>query len=210
MTNITQRGGADSPFTVTARHWEPKAYLDAVAQSPEKKSGIPLLSVLIRSTCAGIGVALILLRVALPVMAAKVPALAATFTEFEEMLIPGLIVLFNVVGVLLSKASSSSSSSTASGAGRASAFDTPPVGEGGEKVSVEAMKMGGSGSASAVQGETVSLEEFTCRFVVNAAGGYADKIAHMLGDDSFKIKPRLGDYLLLNRSQVSGPPHSHS
>jgi hypothetical protein len=29
-----------------------------------------------------------------------------------------------------------------------------------------------------------------------------DKIAAMIGDLSFKIKPRLGDYVLLNRNQV--------
>ena len=28
-----------------------------------------------------------------------------------------------------------------------------------------------------------------------------DKIAAMVGDTSFKIKPRLGDYVLLNRNQ---------
>eukprot|EP01030_Chromulinospumella_sphaerica_P008940 gene8940-8750_t len=29
----------------------------------------------------------------------------------------------------------------------------------------------------------------------------ADKVANMLGDFSFKIKPRIGDYLILNRNQ---------
>jgi hypothetical protein len=32
-----------------------------------------------------------------------------------------------------------------------------------------------------------------------------DKIAAMVGDISFKIKPRLGDYVLLNRNQVNRP-----
>ncbi|HHV60721.1 MAG TPA: NAD(P)/FAD-dependent oxidoreductase [Clostridiaceae bacterium] len=39
------------------------------------------------------------------------------------------------------------------------------------------------------------------RFVVNAAGLYADKIAGMIGDNSFSIHPRKGEYLLLDKSQ---------
>jgi hypothetical protein len=34
-----------------------------------------------------------------------------------------------------------------------------------------------------------------------------DKVAAMVGDHSFKIKPRLGDYVLLNRSQVRAGSH---
>ena len=36
---------------------------------------------------------------------------------------------------------------------------------------------------------------------INCVGSLSDKIASMIGDDSFYIKPKLGDYLLLNRSQ---------
>ena len=39
------------------------------------------------------------------------------------------------------------------------------------------------------------------RFVVNCAGLFSDKIAGMVGDRSFKIKPRIGDYLLLHKDQ---------
>ncbi len=35
--------------------------------------------------------------------------------------------------------------------------------------------------------------------VVNCAGLYSDKIAAMIGDDSFKITPRAGEYLLLDK-----------
>ena len=37
------------------------------------------------------------------------------------------------------------------------------------------------------------------RFVVNAAGIYSDKIAAMIGDNSFKITPRRGEYILLDK-----------
>eukprot|EP00485_Elphidium_margaritaceum_P004617 CAMPEP_0202708488 /NCGR_PEP_ID=MMETSP1385-20130828/20681_1 /ASSEMBLY_ACC=CAM_ASM_000861 /TAXON_ID=933848 /ORGANISM="Elphidium margaritaceum" /LENGTH=716 /DNA_ID=CAMNT_0049367473 /DNA_START=13 /DNA_END=2163 /DNA_ORIENTATION=- len=37
------------------------------------------------------------------------------------------------------------------------------------------------------------------RYVINSAGLFADKIARMIGDASFTIKPRLGEYLLLHK-----------
>ena len=37
------------------------------------------------------------------------------------------------------------------------------------------------------------------RFIVNAAGVYTDKIAAMIGDNSFKITPRRGEYILLDK-----------
>lgn len=39
-----------------------------------------------------------------------------------------------------------------------------------------------------------------CRYFVNAAGAYAGKIASMAGDDSIVIKPRKGEYLLLDKA----------
>ena len=36
--------------------------------------------------------------------------------------------------------------------------------------------------------------------VVNAAGVYADEIAHLAGDDSFKIHPRKGEYILFDKT----------
>ena len=37
------------------------------------------------------------------------------------------------------------------------------------------------------------------RFVVNAAGVYSDEIARLVGDDYFKITPRAGEYILLDK-----------
>jgi L-2-hydroxyglutarate oxidase LhgO len=69
-----------------------------------------------------------------------------------------------------------------------------------QKVTVEDMKVGGSGSMRAMGGVTVGSETIKARYVVNCAGGASDKIANMVGDESFKIKPRLGEYVLLKKS----------
>jgi len=76
-----------------------------------------------------------------------------------------------------------------------------PIGSGGSKINVEDMFIGGSGSAKVVNGVVVEEEIVKATYVINCGGGASDKIARMIGDDSFQIKPRLGDYLLLNRNQ---------
>ena len=42
-------------------------------------------------------------------------------------------------------------------------------------------------------------ETVTARFVINAAGVYSDAVARMIGDDSFTVHPRRGEYILLDR-----------
>lgn len=42
-------------------------------------------------------------------------------------------------------------------------------------------------------------ESIKTRYIINAAGIYADKIAKMAGDNSFNIKPRRGEYILLDK-----------
>lgn len=47
---------------------------------------------------------------------------------------------------------------------------------------------------SRYNGETVRAH-----YVINAAGAFADEIAHMVGDLSFSIHPRRGEYILLDK-----------
>lgn len=47
---------------------------------------------------------------------------------------------------------------------------------------------------------TLGDEKLSASRVINAAGVFADEIARMIGDDSFTISPRKGEYLLLDRS----------
>ena len=53
-----------------------------------------------------------------------------------------------------------------------------------------------NGEAFLVCSDTEKIET---KYLINAAGLFSDKIAEMVGDDSFKIHPRRGEYILLDR-----------
>lgn len=44
-------------------------------------------------------------------------------------------------------------------------------------------------------------EEISSRYIINAAGIHSDKIARMVGIDEYKITPRRGQYILLDKDQ---------
>ncbi len=44
-------------------------------------------------------------------------------------------------------------------------------------------------------------QSVTARYVVNCAGAYSDKVAAMVGDESFCIIPRAGEYMLLDKNE---------
>ncbi len=52
---------------------------------------------------------------------------------------------------------------------------------------------------------TVKFEDGTsvsAKYVVNAAGVYADEVARLIGDDGFTISPRKGEYMLLDKQAL--------
>lgn len=51
-------------------------------------------------------------------------------------------------------------------------------------------------------------EKITAKYVINAAGVYADKIAELAGDRSFNIHPRRGEYILLDKECGSLAKHT--
>ncbi|MBQ7916135.1 MAG: NAD(P)/FAD-dependent oxidoreductase [Firmicutes bacterium] len=51
-------------------------------------------------------------------------------------------------------------------------------------------------------------EKVQARFVVNAAGMYADHVAAMVGDTSFSLYPRKGQYMLLDHDCVGSITHT--
>ena len=69
---------------------------------------------------------------------------------------------------------------------------------------VSSVEKGENGyTVTAVSGETV-----TGKFVLNCAGGFSDKVAQMVGDDSFTIIPRAGEYILLDKTEGSRVSHT--
>ena len=170
-------------MTVTIRHWEPQEYVEATKGSEwttDRLGGV----------------------IAAAASAAASLALGKGSVASYMLLLASIAFCgHQLYSVYLTKG----------GVGRVVSKLTPltklvaqagkPVGSGGEKINVEDMMVGGSGSAKVQHGVTVGQETIRTKFVINCAGGASDKIANMIGDTSFKIKPRVGDYLLLNRNQ---------
>ena len=50
---------------------------------------------------------------------------------------------------------------------------------------------------------TAGDETITAKYVVNAAGVFSDEVSAMLGDTSFTVKPRKGEYMLLDRKSTN-------
>lgn len=50
--------------------------------------------------------------------------------------------------------------------------------------------------------------QITARYLVNCAGGFADKIAEMAGDKFFEIIPRAGEYILLDKNEGGTVSHT--
>lgn len=44
------------------------------------------------------------------------------------------------------------------------------------------------------------MRRLTCRFLINAAGAFSDRISAMAGDASFTIIPRRGEYMILDKT----------
>lgn len=192
VTDITKtppNEDGETLFEIKARHWEPKSYIDSQKAKGGPLKPIVMACLLASSTVfSGMGVYMAFDEnladgVRKQALIAALMVLGTSFFTFLSYLIsrPKVVTINEPAEQVAKRAS-------------------PPVGSGGSKVEVEDMFYGGSGWENAVNGETVEVETVTARFVVNAAGGASDKIA-MIGDNSFTILPRLGDYLLLNRNQ---------
>lgn len=46
------------------------------------------------------------------------------------------------------------------------------------------------------------------RYLVNCAGGFSDKVAAMAGDDFFRVIPRAGEYMLLDKAEGTRVQHT--
>ncbi|MBQ6845961.1 MAG: FAD-dependent oxidoreductase, partial [Oscillospiraceae bacterium] len=54
----------------------------------------------------------------------------------------------------------------------------------------------------------LSVERICAKYIINCAGGYSDRIAALIGDDSFKIIPRAGEYMLLDKAEGTRVSHT--
>ena len=188
-----EEAGNKDVFTVKIRHWEPEAYVHSLSRS---QSPILWLGV------GAVGLVGFSLLVWLTSASAHYPG------DPVHNMVTGASVLCWLIAAFGSY--HLSGQSTSSGAGGSSTIVQlvddagPPIGKGKDgKVEVADMLVGGSGSSGVQHGVTVETETTRAKYVINCAGGASDKIANMIGDNSFKIKPRLGDYLLMHRNQVS-------
>ena len=197
VTDIKKK---DDVFELDVRHWEPKTYVDAREKMGKSADGSEPIS-------GSGGSGSLLYKSGIVVSSLAVVAKGVIMVLDENInndvrlqsAAATVFVLLVTALVLFKPGSSKKRSPTV----MKDLFDkcTPPVGSGGDGVGVTDMFTGGSGSWNAVQGITVGREKVKTRYVINCAGSSSDKIAQMIGDASFVIKPRLGDYLLLNRNQ---------
>lgn len=176
---------ADNVFTVKVQHWEPKEFIDAV-------SSLSTLVAPILFGCTTAAISYFMLG-----------AIGMFPLELKNYHI-AIMALLSVASRVLPRMLGGKSPVTKNTPLKDLALQASlPEGKGKKhSVSVEEMLVGGSGSLAVMKGEVVAQEVVRARYVINCAGGASDQIARMIGDDSFKIKPRVGDYLLLNRNQV--------
>jgi len=200
VTGIETDANDPELFTVTLQHWEPQAYLEAVQKDNASVLNHPVVRIV--STTL-----LFTLLYGLALQSGVLPhdAHGKVEPQYHGVLLVVLYALVTKVraSFLLDGGGSGKKISRNTPLKELVEQAGPPVGGGGHKVTVDDMLQGGSGSAHAMNGKIVdNSSKVRCRYVINCAGGAADQVARMIGDDSFKIKPRLGDYILLNRNQV--------
>lgn len=56
--------------------------------------------------------------------------------------------------------------------------------------------------------KATSGERVSAKYIVNCAGGNSHKVANMVGDTSFEIIPRAGEYLLLDKAEGTRVSHT--
>lgn len=188
----------DGYFNLTAEHWEPKDYLDAMENLEKQKKQKGIVSEIMSALMIGLAGAAVVTQIIIPEPVAK-----EKYGDFFEKL-PGdrpyMQIVFPIISLIIALVVCIVSKPSHS---RKSESKTPAsVGHGGSPVGLDEMKLGGSGSAAVMNGRIVEKEIIRTKYIVNAAGNYSDKIASMIGDNSFTIQPRIGNYLLLHRNQV--------
>jgi hypothetical protein len=193
---------ADGLFNLTVDHWEPADYLNAMENQQKKNKQTSLIVQFLSAAALGLGAAALITQVLLPESIAmeRYGHLLQQFPSdrpYVHFAFPLIAMIIAWITFLVTMPTSSRESSSSK---------VPPTMETGDStVGLDEMKLGGSGSAALMKGKVIEQETIRTRYVVNAAGNYSDKIAGMIGDNSFAIQPRIGNYILLHRNQVNIP-----
>jgi hypothetical protein len=175
-------------YTITAKHWEPETYINAVKEQEAKRAlrnagkyaskGVHLGPQLLFGASSGLAVGAVVLKKGFPFLAQMLPEYAVLCQQLaaEPVLVYAATVTVCLLLVLLVRAIMGE----AAGIDRVdkkkvtSAVEIPSVGKMGDasrgEVTVPEMMVGGSGSQSVMKGEEVALEYIRARYVVNAAG----------------------------------------
>ncbi len=167
-----------SGYTITARHWEPKQYLEALsaqndARDKVKNSPSSVGHHMLLGSSTGFAVGAVLLKKVLPFLAKKMPEHAEKINQVVNAPVMVYLVLI-VVCILVALVAAPVARNDANKKKKStSSMDIPSVGKDGRMVTVEEMQKGGSGGSSVMQGETVEIETIRTKFVVNAAGCYS-------------------------------------
>ena len=74
------------------------------------------------------------------------------------------------------------------------------------KLNFEVIKIEESSSGYIISSASGKCVE--AKYVINCAGVYSDKIASLVGDESFSVKPRRGEYLLFDKSASGVVSHT--
>ena len=178
MTDIAEDANGQG-YTVTARHWEPKNYVQAMKeksfQKKRKESNSAIEPAMLIGGAAGFALGAVLMQKVLPFALGAHPAHAATIQLMLQnpLAVYGGCVVLCLIAAFTARAVHNSSSGGGKFSGPQSCMDIPAVGDNGRMVTVDEMKVGGSGSASVMQGETVEVESIRTSYIVNAAGCYS-------------------------------------
>lgn len=193
---------ADQSFSIKVRHWEPQNFMESKKKYDDGNKGLSTRQIFLQTSI----LLSTMITIAMGVYMVRDQKLNPDKREQAAMVTTaltasGFILLASLVTSFLSPGGNPGKAYGKLPFQKIVEKVSKPEGQGGTKVEVDDMFKGGSGSSRIVKGVTAGEETISAKYIINCAGGASDKIAKMIGDDSFYIKPRLGDYLLLNRNQ---------
>jgi hypothetical protein len=164
-------------YTITARYWEPQSYADAVTgyASIHAHKGLSLTTLLLGLSGTAILGSLVLQN--LPQVMSLLKGALGQFPGYAEALdalsqsryfvyyvhMAAMVVVYGVI--FLINLLMGGGSGGGGGGGAKSAQEIPSVGSGGRDVTVDEMKVGGSGSASVMQGVTMDVESIRTKYI---------------------------------------------